>query len=98
MKLKTFMFVLVGILVIASFMYPKLSAKTHIKGTSEAEAFNEEYSAVNSVLKGASAEGKEAGEVQMESQFENADSGGMEQQISDTVKAQNELESNRWED
>ncbi len=51
-----------------------------------------EYSAINKELNSDAKEGKFAGETDMEDAFASNYSGGLSQQIGDTVEAQNEMQ------
>ncbi|NQT32955.1 MAG: hypothetical protein HQ594_04710 [Candidatus Omnitrophica bacterium] len=57
------------------------------------EAEEEEYTDIDTMLNKSAQQGKLAGEVDSASMVSDAESGGLSQQIQDTIEAQNELEN-----
>lgn len=87
-------YLLIFICVIAFFSIGavKPSFGFYISGDEEADSVDDEYQAADASLKKSSGEGKEAGRAGMEVDFENDNSGGQQQLIGDTIRAQDEIE------
>ncbi|MFC1643848.1 hypothetical protein ACFL5C_00775 [Candidatus Omnitrophota bacterium] len=92
MKKKRAVMITVLVMLLIVLFQTTINAKNEIGKKGSDAIPNSEYSAINEALNGAEQQGKLAGQTDMEAAFET-DSGGVKQQIEDSVKAQNELQN-----
>ncbi|MFC1480260.1 hypothetical protein ACFL5Y_02290 [Candidatus Omnitrophota bacterium] len=92
MKKKRAVMITVLVILLIVLFQTTINAKNTIGEKNSGTIPDNEYSVINEALNGAEQQGKLAGQTDMEDAFET-DSGGVKQQIEDSVKAQNELEN-----
>lgn len=96
MKLKKYMPLSVCFMMVLLVMVSFSGADTVVMKKQAKKQIEDEYSDIDKALNQSAEGGKVAGAVSMEEPFVDNFSGGLSQEIDDTVRSQNELESKEY--